>query len=653
MTVIASDIIAADQFPSAGELWALMVMPRPSGDEGQVVTTRWSTDLLSARTQSEQRFSRLAKPYLSVETTFKAMFDDTIGVLLNQSHRFTTTNFVFPLWNDKLPAKRVDANTLALTLNLHLTRRLQIGQWVALVKWEKGKERAESFEFARVSAITQVGQQTHVGLDIATVLTSVVHEEGDIIVRSDLLIVPMIECDPLSDTDLQLITQSVSEVTLTVHQSVGPQALDPLTAFSVFPGFTLLDGSPILDLQSDFTQEGVGVTRPIQTIDIGLTSVYNIRGTRSKVRTSTSFTFFNRSDGLKLRQLFDGAAGRTLPFWILSPTNDFIPVSMSGTQITLEAGSQFIDLIDEDFTRYTKIAVQTTSGTFFYDITSKVGNVITVVGSLPGFNTVIRTCFAYLVRFEEDVLEEVWSTDEHWHTDVSFVEVLEEKSVSIPIADIALGGIFGAFSICGDNSNFLHPAGAVVFMIDNTASIGASGLLEQKALLADLVERLRIPGQPFLKEVGVVAVFGGAVVTALTLDADKVAADIAAVGLGSGTTDYDIAYSAANNMLWTAFPFAITFGEAHIIGMGDGFGTLPSTATKASIAGRQIMGHFIGLSFGSETFQATPSAWATAVSDMNGAMLTFNSGDLAVGEIDVSADSVVNTMLPTIYTSLS
>lgn len=258
-------------------------------------------------------------------------------------------------------------------------------------------------------------------------------------------IFPVIECDLELSTTANAVTDYVSDAVVTLTETPGPSALDPLIEPGDTPlGYDEHDGYPILHLPIDWTQVQFGAFRPGERDRVGITNVAQTYGPYPGASFNLPFVTFTREDTFALMEFFDSRGGRLYPFWLFAPfhgtTAHDIPIS------TLIRFEYRID--DYDWDVYTHLGVyrKSTGDYSVHEITSAAssGGYVNIVlaDALPTTTlSDLEVSIAHLVRFDTDEYTEEWITDEAHRTSLPVVQLLNEGVVE---ADL--------LPLCGDGS---------------------------------------------------------------------------------------------------------------------------------------------------------------------------------------------------------
>lgn len=248
---------------------------------------------------------------------------------------------------------------------------------------------------------------------------------------------------------------AVIEVELDALEVVGKTALPALCPPGTLPpDYPTYDGLPILTMPHGIlTPEGVemGIVREGEFDAVGLGGTGQWYGDRGRWTFTIPMVFLTRAEAWKFMKFFDSRAGRAWPFWLASPTSDYTATAITTTTIAVDASGLEGDWDDRPW-----IAIHLGDGTVYIRGVASVvrsGGTDTVtfdaaLPEAPVLADIRRTCIAYKCRFDSDELVEHWITTEHMQTEVSVIELLGEKSVTIAgldrVATVPLSRAFSA-----------------------------------------------------------------------------------------------------------------------------------------------------------------------------------------------------------------
>lgn len=243
----------------------------------------------------------------------------------------------------------------------------------------------------------------------------------------------------LAPRQVTLQTGRVGSVQAVFQEIRGAQALpgfETLGSTGAFSTAADPDGNgtyPVCTQEPDWSlPPTVGWARDGYEVDWALDRGVYPLGDRPRFTCSATWTGTDRATSVYMQRLFAACGGRLMPFWMLSPVEQWNVESKSSTSIEITAESAFGDL-----TLYTAVGLVLRDGTrIVRPITSRVDSGSTYVLGWSAAATfdledVVRACPAYFVRFQEDALTESWSTENVCRVRTSVVEILSDADVEI------------------------------------------------------------------------------------------------------------------------------------------------------------------------------------------------------------------------------
>ena len=247
---------------------------------------------------------------------------------------------------------------------------------------------------------------------------------------------------PLIDAEVSLepgeITYEGSRaamVRVRATEVAGPSALPGLSRLT---GPNTYRGLPILVAPIDWREPpSMAVLRPGESFTSGLAQVVYPRGLRSRMAFTLHVLGISRAAIWPVLQLFDGRRGRTRRLWAINPGTLMDVLAVEVDAITVGVEALFANLA----------AVQahvSYLGVVYADGTADVREIATVgtaASTTPGYaedwrfqllgristtKAVVRVGFAHLGRFEEDSIEEEWTTPTICRTSLPFLEEVRD-----------------------------------------------------------------------------------------------------------------------------------------------------------------------------------------------------------------------------------
>lgn len=256
-------------------------------------------------------------------------------------------------------------------------------------------------------------------------------------------IYPVIEGDVEFEQIANVLTDQISDGSITIFETQGASALDPSVASgSNPPGRPTSSSIPILDLPIDWSDVKIGAYRMGNRTKTGLSNTVQVFGDRPGATFTLPFLTNSRAEHRALLEFFDSRGGRLHPFWLLSPAS-----GINVDSIGVNGDTLFFDVrgTERDWEVYKHIGVIDANGTrTIRTITNSVESggqqVIVISPPLPtddpsdyAFQT------AHLCRFDTDELQEEWITDEDSRTSLAVKEIIDEKTVTVDLVQVCSG----------------------------------------------------------------------------------------------------------------------------------------------------------------------------------------------------------------------
>jgi len=286
-------------------------------------------------------------------------------------------------------------------------------------------------------------------------------------------IYPVIESELSLDNQGKAINDSIVETSMFAMERPGVSALDPEQTPGTVPGWCPTYNSvPILTLPIDWQDVEVGTFRYGEQTKSGIGYVLQAFGSKPGSSFTLPFLPLNRQEAMRLLAFFDSRGGRLHPFWLACPVGLTSPTVIAGSTVTVPQ-----DIKSIDWSSFSNIAAYrkstgTTSIHSIPSVASGAGTItLTISPALPSTTiTDYDISVAHLLRFDNDEMEIVWTTDDKCRVSMECVELLDERSISVSLLDYcAPGGLCGPwtpnnnFDLCADlRCGTNNPAGCCV-----------------------------------------------------------------------------------------------------------------------------------------------------------------------------------------------
>lgn len=474
-----SPLANSNQMPDEDQLWMFEEIFRNEWTTGVTVSSEYKTDVQSALTQAEQRYGLMDRPIRSMAVRFMAGGRDLRGGIQSARHsavreasalraiaqRYSVAKSLWPLFSDEsFLTSAVSSTDLTVpcdTENIRFTAGFR-----ALIVSGPTSERADGPYYDKGHTVEIV--------EIASV------GSGQLLLSSGLSndypagsrIFPLFEARLIFSLQGNVITDSMVDLTITAIEEVGSTQLPGTKSIGNAIGFDTYQGLPIFDPDIDYAEDPTwGFVRRGQRSDAGLSGYPVAYGSRGLAVFGFYMNHLSREDAFETIRFFDSRGGRQHPFWLLSPLEDYY--DFSGTLTIPGQGVKSAVLrapgSSIDWTMRPYIFFKKPDGTVYIrEIDSVLTGAddiftITMVDALPESlepNEVSRVGIAYMARFDQDAIEEAWSTSETMGCPLSIIELEQEKTITIAdiseivTTDLLISAVQGD---CSGSSFLLYP----------------------------------------------------------------------------------------------------------------------------------------------------------------------------------------------------
>ena len=383
-----------------------------------VVSTAWQSAITVADDLSlEVRWSLIDRPTRTLEAVLVGLSPDESRALLSHAWASSSGRWPFPLYSDHA---RIEAVTSATELVCDTaTRRFFPGARVVVVSFDRHRPTAASYGVVQE---VEDGLLRLAGSGVSAVVGGRVY--------------PLIDAEvSLEPGEITYEGSRAAMVRVRATEVAGPSALPGLSRLT---GPNTYRGLPILVAPIDWREPpSMAVLRPGESFTSGLAQVVYPRGLRSRMAFTLHVLGISRAAIWPVLQLFDGRRGRTRRLWAINPGTLMDVLAVEVDAITVGVEALFANLA----------AVQahvSYLGVVYADGTADVREIATVgtaASTTPGYaedwrfqllgristtKAVVRVGFAHLGRFEEDSIEEEWTTPTICRTSLPFLEEVRD-----------------------------------------------------------------------------------------------------------------------------------------------------------------------------------------------------------------------------------
>lgn len=371
-------------------------------DQPFSVSTSWQSAVTIADDLSlEMRWALLDRPTRTVEAFLVGLSPGESRALLSHAWASSGDRWPFPLYSDHTKIESVTSSTELVCDTA--TRRFFPGARVVAVSFDKHRPSDASY-----GIIEEVEDGL---LRLASPGVSAV---------AGGRLYPLIDAEvSLEPGEITYQGSRLGGMRVRASEVAGPSALPGLSRLS---GPNTYLGLPVLVPPIDWQQPpSMAVLRPGESFTSGLAQVVYPRGLRPRMAFTLNVLGKSRSAIWPTLQMFDGRRGRVRRLWAINPGTLLDVLSATSDTVTVGVEALFANLA----------AVQAHIGylgVIYSDGTADVRQVADVsssASSTPGYDedwlfelqgtisttkTVVRVAFAHLARFEQDFVEEEWTT---------------------------------------------------------------------------------------------------------------------------------------------------------------------------------------------------------------------------------------------------
>ena len=387
------------------------------------LSNSWVTEILTVQSNREHRRGNVDRPLRIMRAGVKSMKGSDAAEQQSEMRAAAMGRTEALLYTDfaKLSAGVADSATV-LPVYTTADRRFAPGVGVAITFPQPGQN------FHRWKVVRATVQS--VGPASIT-LTSPV----GVPILAGARVYPVMVCDAQLQGAIDVQTSLLTTATLEAREAAGPTAIPALAAAGVNPSdIPVYEGFPVLNIPQNWRDCSVGVMRPGQMALTGLVNVPVVWGSRALWQQSLAFTLPSRVMAFRMLRLFDSRRGRLYPFWLTSPTEDFVVTSSAGSVLTISATIPASQVLQR-----THVALKLVDGTYVYrrvvtavDLLGGAGTQITCDGAVPPLYNILSGRWHYWGRLDSDTLEESWRTDEFMECKLPFTELIGAPGTGDP-----------------------------------------------------------------------------------------------------------------------------------------------------------------------------------------------------------------------------
>ena len=395
--------------------------------EGVAMETRYMTDITrSPTTLAEERRGLLERPQRQLKVEFLHGTVAEVDRLLVNLRRLTDENLVVPLFQDTVIVTDSGTGQDNIFGNFRYRRFFDGGRVAVFTQ-------NPTSESLKLSADVDIYQIEAVYVDRLQVDRNLDQAYAD----NTWFVVPLMDLEIVLQPEVKHHTTTTVEVSLTLNEVVGKNALPPSFTGGVPDGWHQQLGLPVFEFDLDW--------------DGGITTTYKRYGQRRTegrkpvvvpdgpryVQVQDFKLKLDRPDFWRVLNLFDSRRGRLDLFWEIDQENMWTVLDTDPQFIDVQSFGIFADFA-ADFTDHAGIVMN--DGTVYIREINTIQDVgpwrISLVGGndLPDpidVSEIKRFSRARMKRFDSDSLPEKWHNTEAVDTSFSTIEVLAEGEIDI------------------------------------------------------------------------------------------------------------------------------------------------------------------------------------------------------------------------------
>lgn len=424
-----STLIPVETAPGVDELWSMSTFFRADWSEPIKNTSSFETAVSYSRSVAEKRQGLRSRPVIATQVRFNGFTAADMLKLRAALLRAGQSKSLFPLYSDQTTiTANLSAGVRAIPCDT-TNRRLVAGSRVVIYNPTNELCPAQ-FHIGEVEAFPP----GTINLTVGTALS--------FNVTAGAILIPLIESRPRLTAAGRQITDNKGFAQIEGVEVPGPTQLGTFCAPGTVPSeLSSYLTYPILDLDPDFSNNiDFGVEQVGNFEDSGIGYGIEVFGSRPGSTLGYLVQSSTRAQAWKVIRAHHACCGRLFPLWVVGPESAYEPYDgfTSTTVLRIKAAGAELDWGYRPY-----ICIVKTDGT---KILRKINSVIrsTVSGTLvdaltldaavspaPTLGQISRITVAYLSRFQSDALEEIWTTSEVMKSQLTFMELIEERAVTV------------------------------------------------------------------------------------------------------------------------------------------------------------------------------------------------------------------------------
>lgn len=418
-TTTPSMLIASTSVPTSGDdLWDNGRLILANWQGSIELASSWATAMTSARSGAEKRCGFTGKPSRQMRYNGLSLGQTDAWSMSSNARRSARARNLVPIVPDVL---RIAADSSGTTINcIPAYRRFYPGGRVMVAKpsWRRGV-----WEFIDVRTIATVFST---GITV-TVALSTTYD-------TTCRIYPLMECDVVSESTMQLQSGTIMSYPTVARETVGTSALPP-AAYKETIDLPTFEGFLVWAVRPNLVKPpSEGFKRDVMSGKSGIANLFQLGLSEERWTSNRNMTALKRADAWKLIEFFDANNGMLFPFWTTSSLYMFDVTEINAGTMKVRVNGPLTD-----WHNWTAIALWLRS-----DPTPVLGRIASVSRASgldtitfednidpPALSDVRHATIAALCRFNTDEMVESWRSGDVMDTNLKVIELLREQTVEV------------------------------------------------------------------------------------------------------------------------------------------------------------------------------------------------------------------------------
>jgi hypothetical protein len=420
----ATPLIGETTLATEDQVWTLSRLLEANWTSDILISAEYRTLESATADDVRQRAGVLIRPVRTVRAVIEGNTAPVVNGLKMLAMRKTIAKTLFPLYCDALTLNAAtDGSVFISTPSDPRERRFNAGKRVALYTPNPFGESptVQLLTIANVNAGNIEMTATHSPVPAGTML------------------VPLIEAELMMSSAGTSVTDTFFRMSLTAVEVVGQSQLPAeWDADSVPPAFTTYNSLPVFNIGAQYAQTvGWSVRRRGKLVNSGIGVSPEVYGSRGEIGLDIPLAL-DRNDMRDFQEFHASRRGGLFPCYVISPATDYTLSSFDDLTGDLRVVKANDDSLEWTWRKY--IAIVWKDGTFdiadtsSLTITSIPGSRWNLAAAFPGTGKteadIERITSAYLM-VAADEIEERWRTDNYCETSMTFIELVDERDITI------------------------------------------------------------------------------------------------------------------------------------------------------------------------------------------------------------------------------